>query len=57
MPGFVRVDLLGDVLALSAGEAVADTLELGEALAEAEALGDALEGGDAFTPADALGDA
>jgi hypothetical protein len=51
MPGFVRVDLLGDALALSAGEGVANTVALGEA------LGDALEDGDALTPADALGDA
>jgi hypothetical protein len=31
MRGFVRVDLLGDALALAAGEAVADTLALGDA--------------------------
>jgi hypothetical protein len=56
-PPRVRVALLGELLALALGDAVAAGVALAEAVAEAAAAGLMLAEGEALVPAAALGEA
>jgi hypothetical protein len=56
-PPRVRVALLGELLALALGDAVAAGVALAEAVAEAAAAGLMLAEGEALVPAGALGEA